>query len=58
MVLGGIVRGAAGPTGGDAVSTGHGESSDLAENLINMRKKRRTRKTEQQKKKIPGMDSS
>ena len=58
MVLGGIVRGAAGPTGDDVVSTGHGESSDLAENLINMRKKRRTRKTEQQKKKTPGMDSS
>ena len=43
-----------GPNGGDAVSPRYAESFDLAEKLIDTRKKHWARKAEQKKKKPPG----
>ena len=53
MVLGVSSGTRLGPKGDDAVSTGHGELSDLVEKLVTKRAKRRARKIEQKKKKTP-----
>ena len=53
MVLGVSSGTRLGPKGDDAVSTGHGESSDLVGKLATKRAKRRARKIEQKKKKTP-----